>query len=114
LGTYVQQLAETVCNFQKKVEDLSFVGEGLNIYVRSLEMCQYSANTFGNILGKIQHTVEDLNLRQYSTGLDEEVNETYAPETLLSHTTFIIPTKASIKVVFYVHGICVCCMCPCL
>ena len=82
LGTYVQQLAETVCNFQKKVEDLSFVGEQLDIYIRSLETCQYSANTFGNILGKIQHTVADSNLRQYSNfhtwvnGLDEELNET--------------------------------------
>jgi hypothetical protein len=92
LDPYVQRLAEAVFNFQEKVEDLLFVEEQLDVDVRSLETCPYSANTFADILGKIQHAVDDLSLRQYSnlhiwvTRLDEEVNETPAPETPLSCT----------------------------
>ena len=88
----MQRLAEAVFNFQEKVEDLLFVEEQLDVDVRSLETCPYSANTFADILGKIQHAVDDLSLRQYSnlhiwvTRLDEEVNETLAPETPLSRT----------------------------
>jgi hypothetical protein len=82
LDPYVQRLAEAVFSFQEKVEDLLFVEEQLDVDVRSLETCPYSANTFADILGKIQHAVDDLSLRQYSnlhiwvTRLDEEVNET--------------------------------------
>ena len=78
----MQRLAEAVFNFQEKVEDLLFVEEQLDVDVRSLETCPYSANTFVDILGKIQHAVDDLSLRQYSnlhiwvTRLDEEVNDT--------------------------------------
>jgi hypothetical protein len=92
LDPYVQRLAEAVFNFQEKVEDLLFVEEQLDVDVRSLETCPYSANTFADILGKIQHAVDDLSLRQYSnlhiwvTRLDEEVNETSKSETLFSHT----------------------------
>lgn len=88
----MQRLAEAVFNFQEKVEDLLFVEEQLDVDVRSLETCPYSANTFADILGKIQHAVDDLSLRQYSnlhiwvTRLDEEVNETSAPEMPLSRT----------------------------
>lgn len=79
LDPYVQRLAEVVFSFQEKVEDLLVAEEQLDVDVRSLETCPYSANTFAEILGKIQHAVDDLSLRQYSNlhiwvmRLDEEV-----------------------------------------
>ncbi|XP_021916201.1 dynein heavy chain, cytoplasmic isoform X2 [Zootermopsis nevadensis] len=84
LDPYVQRLAEVVFSFQEKVEDLLVVEEQLDVDVRSLETCPYSANTFADILGKIQHAVDDLSLRQYSnlhiwvTRLDEEVERKLA------------------------------------
>ncbi|XP_039279680.1 dynein heavy chain, cytoplasmic [Nilaparvata lugens] len=81
LDQYVQRLAEQVFNFQEKVEDLLVVEEQLDVDVRSLETCPYSANTFADILGKIQHAVDDLSLRQYSNlhiwvnRLDQEVEK---------------------------------------
>lgn len=48
------------------MEDLLVVEEQLDLDVRSLETCAYSAQTFADILGKIQHAVDDLSLRQYS------------------------------------------------
>nr|CAD7423028.1 unnamed protein product [Timema monikensis] len=84
LDPYVQRLAEIVFSFQEKVEDLLVVEEQLDVDVRSLETCPYSANTFADILAKIQHAVDDLSLRQYSnlhiwvTRLDEEVEKNLA------------------------------------
>lgn len=57
------------------------VEEQLDVDVRSLETCPYSAATFADILSKIQHAVDDLSLRQYSNlhiwvaRLDEEVEK---------------------------------------
>jgi dynein heavy chain 1 len=82
LDPYVQRLAEVIFSFQERVEDLLVVEEQLDVDVRSLETCPYSANTFADILDKIQHAVDDLSLRQYSnlhiwvTHLDEEVGDT--------------------------------------
>ncbi|BES93792.1 dynein heavy chain [Nesidiocoris tenuis] len=66
LEQYVHRFAEQVCIFQEKVEDLLVVEEQLDVDVRSLETCPYSAQTFGDILAKIQHSVDDLSLKQYS------------------------------------------------
>ncbi|KAL1138869.1 hypothetical protein AAG570_008931 [Ranatra chinensis] len=66
LEQYVHRFAEQVCSFQEKVEDLLVVEEQLDVDVRSLETCPYSANTFADILSKIQHAVDDLSLKQYS------------------------------------------------
>lgn len=77
----MQRLAEQVFSFQEKVEDLLVVEEQLDVDVRSLETCPYSANTLADILSKIQHAVDDLSLRQYSNlhiwvnRLDQEVTE---------------------------------------
>lgn len=66
------------------MEDLLVVEEQLDVDVRSLETCPYSAATFADILSKIQHAVDDLSLRQYSnldiwvTRLDEEVEKKLA------------------------------------
>lgn len=84
MDPYVQRLSEMVTSFQEKVEDLLVVEEQLDVDVRSLETCPYSAATFAEILSKIQHAVDDLSLRQYSNlhvwvqRLDEEVEKKLA------------------------------------
>ncbi|XP_005182290.1 dynein heavy chain, cytoplasmic isoform X3 [Musca domestica] len=84
LDPYVLRLSECVTLFQEKVEDLLDIEEQLDVDVRSLETCPYSAATFGEILSKIQHAVDDLSLRQYSNlsvwvqRLDEEVEKKLA------------------------------------
>ncbi|XP_049288218.1 dynein heavy chain, cytoplasmic isoform X3 [Anopheles funestus] len=84
LDPYVQRLSENVVSFQEKVEDLLVVEEQLDVDVRSLETCPYSAATFADILSKIQHAVDDLSLKQYSNlhvwvaRLDEEVEKKLA------------------------------------
>lgn len=84
LVQYVQRFSECVIQFQEKVEDLLVVEEQLDVDVRSLETCPYSAATFADILSKIQHSVDDLSLRQYSNlhvwvaRLDEEVEKKLA------------------------------------
>lgn len=81
LDSYVQRLSDVVVSFQERVEDLVVVGEQLDVDVRSLETCPYSANTLADILAKIQHAVDDLSLKQYSnlhiwvSRLDEEVEK---------------------------------------
>ena len=60
------------------------IEEQIDVDVRSLETCAYSANTFADILSKIQNMVDELSLRQYSnlqqwvTKLDEEVEKRLA------------------------------------
>jgi dynein heavy chain 1 len=84
LDPYVQRLAECVFHFHEKVDDLLAIEEQIDVDVRSLETCAYSANTFADILSKIQKMVDDLSLRQYSnlqqwvTKLDEEVEKRLA------------------------------------
>ena len=81
LDPYVQRLAELVVNFQEKVDDLIIIDEEIDVDVRSLETCAYSANIFKDTLAKIQKAVDDLSLRQYSNlhawvgKLDEAVEE---------------------------------------
>lgn len=81
LDTYVQRLSDCVVSFQEKVEDLLVVEEQLDVDVRSLETCPYSAATFADILAKIQRAVDELSLRQYSNlhiwvaRLDDEVEK---------------------------------------
>lgn len=79
LDQYVQKYAEQILAFQEKVEDLLVVEEQLDLDVKSLETCAYSASTLADILSKIQRAVDDLSLRQYSnlhiwvTRLDQQV-----------------------------------------
>lgn len=79
LDQYVQKYAEQILVFQEKVEDLLVVEEQLDLDVKSLETCAYSASTLADILSKIQRAVDDLSLRQYSnlhiwvTRLDQQV-----------------------------------------
>ncbi|XP_063237430.1 dynein heavy chain, cytoplasmic isoform X2 [Bacillus rossius redtenbacheri] len=84
LDPYVQRLAELVLGFQERVEDLLVVEEQLDVDVRSLETCPYSAHTFADVLAKVQRAVDELSLRQYSNlhvwvaRLDEEVEKNLA------------------------------------
>ncbi|XP_065167911.1 dynein heavy chain, cytoplasmic isoform X2 [Atheta coriaria] len=84
LEPYSQRLSDAIVNFQERVEELVIVGEQLEVDVRSLETCPYSAQTFAEILAKIQHSVDDLSLKQYSNlhiwvaRLDEEVEKNLA------------------------------------
>lgn len=79
LDPYVQRLADIVVQFQEKVDYLLVIDEQIDIDVRSLESCVFSAASFKGILEKIQASVDDLSLQQYSnlhawvSKLDEEV-----------------------------------------
>lgn len=81
MNQYVGRFAEQVFNFQERVEYLLALEEQLEVDIRSLETCSYSANCLADILAKIQKTVDDLSLRQYSnlpywvSKLDEEVEK---------------------------------------
>ncbi|XP_063040383.1 cytoplasmic dynein 1 heavy chain 1 isoform X1 [Engraulis encrasicolus] len=66
LDPYVQRLAETVFNFQEKVDDLLLIDEKIDLEVRSLETCMYDHKTFTEILNRVQKAVDDLNLHSYS------------------------------------------------
>lgn len=66
LDPYVQRLAETVFNFQEKVDDLLIIEEKIDLEVRSLETCMYDHKTFSEILNRVQKAVDDLNLHSYS------------------------------------------------
>lgn len=81
LDSYVQRLSEIVLSFQEKVEDLLVLDEQLDVDVRSLETCPYSANTFADVLIKIQKSVDELSLKNFSnlhvwvSRLDEEIEK---------------------------------------
>ena len=84
MDSYVQRLSDSVLLFQEKVEDLLVVEEQLDIDIRSLETCIYSANTFAEILIKIQKSVDELCLKNYSNlhlwvlKLNDEVEKSLA------------------------------------
>ncbi|XP_014790579.2 cytoplasmic dynein 1 heavy chain 1 [Octopus bimaculoides] len=79
LDPYVQKLAETVFNFQEKVDDLLAIEEEISMEVKSLETCAYQTSTFREILSRIQKAVDNLSLHSYSNlpqwvaKLDQEV-----------------------------------------
>ncbi|XP_037097970.1 cytoplasmic dynein 1 heavy chain 1 isoform X1 [Syngnathus acus] len=66
LDPYVQRLAETVFNFQEKVDDLLLIEEKIDLEVRSLDTCMFDHKTFSDILNRVQKAVDDLNLHSYS------------------------------------------------
>ncbi|RUS77140.1 hypothetical protein EGW08_015096 [Elysia chlorotica] len=84
LDPYVQRLADTVISFQEKVDDALSMEEEIDVEVRSLETCTYSASNFREILGRIQKAVDNLSLRSYSNlpqwvaSLDEQVEKMLA------------------------------------
>lgn len=80
MDPYVAKFSETVTLFQEKVEELLNLEEQINMQLKSLDSCHYSAPTFEQILNAIQKAVDSLSLHQYSNlmlwvqQLDEEVN----------------------------------------
>ncbi|XP_048259760.1 cytoplasmic dynein 1 heavy chain 1-like isoform X2 [Haliotis rufescens] len=84
LDPYVQRLADIVFNFQEKVDDLLAMEEEIELEVKGLETCNYNANTFREILNRIQKAVDNLSLHSYSNlpqwvaKMDEEVENKLA------------------------------------
>lgn len=84
LDPYVQKLAETVFNFQEKVDDLLAIEEEISMEVKSLETSAYQTSTFREILSRIQKAVDNLSLHSYSNlpqwvaKLDQEVEKRLA------------------------------------
>jgi dynein heavy chain 1, cytosolic len=82
--SYVQRFSEATSLFQEKVDDLVLVERQIDIELRSLDTCMFSANAFADILNKIQKAIDDLSLRQYSNltdwslKIDEEVEKKLA------------------------------------
>ncbi len=66
LDPYVQRLAEAVLNYQEKVDDLLAVEEEIDVEIKSLETCNFTYESFQEILTRIQKYVDDLSLHQYS------------------------------------------------
>jgi dynein heavy chain 1 len=79
LDPYVQRLAESVFNFQEKVDDLLVIEEQIEREVKAIDTCHYGHGTFMEVLIKVQKAVDDLSLHQYSnlpqwvTKLDQQV-----------------------------------------
>uniref|UniRef100_G1PMK1 AAA+ ATPase domain-containing protein n=1 Tax=Myotis lucifugus TaxID=59463 RepID=G1PMK1_MYOLU len=107
LDPYVQRLAETVFNFQEKVDDLLIIEEKIDLEVRSLETCLYDHKTFSEILNRVQKAVDDLNLHSYSNlpiwvnKLDMEVR--LGTEWLLTDMELSFPFKKGKSVAVYSH-----------
>ncbi|XP_077971534.1 cytoplasmic dynein 1 heavy chain 1-like isoform X1 [Styela clava] len=84
LDPYVQKFAEQVFGFQEKIDDLISIDDRVANEVRSLETCSYNHQVFSEIIGRIQKSVDDLNLHSYSNlpfwvrRLDEKVEEKLA------------------------------------
>ncbi|KAL3873221.1 hypothetical protein ACJMK2_036362 [Sinanodonta woodiana] len=84
LDPYVQRLAETIFNFQDKVDDLLSMEEEIDLEVKTLESCAYNTTTFVEILTKIQKAVDNLSLHSYANvpqwvaKLDHEVEKRLA------------------------------------
>lgn len=63
---YVQSFSKIIYNFEDQVDELLAINEKVEVLVESLSSCAYSHNTFSEILTKIQKSVDDLSLHQYS------------------------------------------------
>lgn len=80
LDPYVNKFAETIGNFQEKMEDLLLLDEQIAVQLKALDTTRYSATTIKQIMETIQKAVDSLSLHQYSNltfwvqRLDEEVN----------------------------------------
>ena len=89
LDPYVQRLGEMVVTFQAKVDNLLVIEEEIDMNMRSLETSAYSANTFSDILNKIQKALDDLSLHAWVANLDE-VGETMLAGRLDAGIRFVL------------------------
>lgn len=63
---FVHVFSKTIYNFEDRVDELLAIADKVELFVESLETCQYSHSTFSEILLKIQKAVDDLSLQLYS------------------------------------------------
>lgn len=79
LDPYVNKFAETIGNFQEKMEDLLLLDEQIAVQMKALDTTRYSASTIKQIVETVQKAVDSLSLHQYSNlaswvqSLDEDV-----------------------------------------
>lgn len=79
MDPHVHRLSELITTFQEKVEELLNFEDQIDAQLKALDTCQYSANTFQQILSAVQKVVDALSLHQYTNliiwvqRLDEEV-----------------------------------------
>jgi len=63
---HVHRLSELITTFQEKVEELLNFEDQIDTQLKALDTCQYSANTFQQILSAVQKVVDALSLHQYT------------------------------------------------
>ncbi|KAK6020054.1 dynein heavy chain, region 1, partial [Ostertagia ostertagi] len=66
IDPYVTKLADTVNNYQERVEDLILIADNIEVDLAALDTCQYNAVTIGAQLASIQKSVDQLALGNYS------------------------------------------------
>uniref|UniRef100_A0A1I7XR26 DHC_N1 domain-containing protein n=1 Tax=Heterorhabditis bacteriophora TaxID=37862 RepID=A0A1I7XR26_HETBA len=74
IDPYVGKLADTVNNYQERVEELILIVDKIEVDLAALETCQYSSATIGALLASIQKSVDQLVLGNYSN-LSQWVNK---------------------------------------
>ncbi|VDL72361.1 unnamed protein product [Nippostrongylus brasiliensis] len=66
IDPYVTKLADTVNNYQERVEELILIADNIEVDLAALDTCQYNAATIGAQLASIQKSVDQLALGNYS------------------------------------------------
>jgi dynein heavy chain 1 len=66
LESYVRKFADVVFGFQERVDEAILHNEELEKEITQLSSCDYSKETYSEILERIQKIVDDLNLHSYS------------------------------------------------
>ncbi|VDN49690.1 unnamed protein product [Dibothriocephalus latus] len=52
MSTFVQKFAETILQYQEKVEDLLNVTREIDLQLKALETCAYTKENFEEIIGR--------------------------------------------------------------
>ncbi|KAK6731031.1 hypothetical protein RB195_007476 [Necator americanus] len=66
IDPYVTKLADTVNNYQERVEELILIADNIEVDLAALDTCQYNSATIGAQLASIQKSVDQLALGNYS------------------------------------------------
>lgn len=61
LSGFVQKFAETILQFQEKVEDLLQVTREIDLQLKALVTCPYSKESFEEIIGKSKYQLKSFN-----------------------------------------------------
>uniref|UniRef100_A0A914WGW8 Dynein heavy chain tail domain-containing protein n=1 Tax=Plectus sambesii TaxID=2011161 RepID=A0A914WGW8_9BILA len=84
MDPYVKKFAETINQYQEKVEELLVVQDAIDAQLAAMDTCQYAAPTIAALLATIQKAVDQLSLGNYSNlhiwvqKLDEEIEKKLA------------------------------------